>query len=314
MAKKEPKIRICAKCGARMPASKVIDGKRRILSARKYCLECSPFNQHNTRQLVKPGHKPFREGEHLCPMCLSVKPVKDFYKRGSGLPTSYCKTCTDAKVYDRMLDTKRKAVEYKGGSCRQCGYKTAVEALEFHHRDSKEKEFSLAKIRSSSWERVVKELDKCDLLCSNCHREEHASRLPALMPVLCAAGNVKVCRKCTISQSVDDFYKSRNGGVLRRWCKVCVKNDGRRRKNEAKQKSAAYKGGACLQCGYSKCLAAMDFHHRDPAEKEFEIGGLFSFTDKAKTELDKCDLLCGNCHREEHARLNAKAQLESQAS
>lgn len=48
--------------------------------------------------------------------------------------------------------------------------------MEFHHRDPNEKEFSLSKSAFKSiknLERAKKELDKCDLLCSNCHREEH---------------------------------------------------------------------------------------------------------------------------------------------
>jgi len=67
------------------------------------------------------------------------------------------------------------AVEYKGGKCEVCGYDRCVEALEFHHRDLSEKEFGIsAKGYSRSWKAVMKELDKCILVCANCHRELHA--------------------------------------------------------------------------------------------------------------------------------------------
>jgi len=57
----------------------------------------------------------------------------------------------------------------------QCGYNKCLEALEFHHRNPSEKEFNVSsKGHSRSWERVKKEIEKCDLLCANCHREIHA--------------------------------------------------------------------------------------------------------------------------------------------
>ena len=61
------------------------------------------------------------------------------------------------------------------------------------------------------------------------------------------------------------------------------------------------RGGKCSQCGYNKNLAALEFHHVDPNTKDKDYfnsrGGL---TESLKTELDKCVLLCANCHREEH--------------
>lgn len=65
------------------------------------------------------------------------------------------------------------------------------------------------------------------------------------------------------------------------------------------------RGGKCEICGYSKCIEALEFHHLDPKQKDFSIsntGGTPSF-EKMKEEADKCQLLCANCHREEHARL-----------
>ena len=71
-----------------------------------------------------------------------------------------------------------------------------------------------------------------------------------------------------------------------------------------KQKAVDYKGGKCVCCGYSGCLAAMDFHHRDPTEKDgYGSGALRShrtFEQNIK-EIDKCELVCVRCHREIHA-------------
>lgn len=68
---------------------------------------------------------------------------------------------------------KELAVEYKGGKCKKCGYNKCIWSLEFHHVNSLEKEFSLSKYQSFRWDKVKKELDKCILVCSNCHRELH---------------------------------------------------------------------------------------------------------------------------------------------
>ena len=80
-------------------------------------------------------------------------------------------------VSDRSREIKQKAVNYKGGKCAICGYDRYLGALEFHHTDPKEKDFTLGRrgvSRKTTWEKEVRpELDKCILLCANCHRETH---------------------------------------------------------------------------------------------------------------------------------------------
>lgn len=69
-----------------------------------------------------------------------------------------------------------------------------------------------------------------------------------------------------------------------------------------------YKGGRCLICGYNRYMEALDFHHRDPKTKHIlrsNVTKTLGFSeDEIKTELDGCDLLCANCHRETHAKRN----------
>lgn len=67
--------------------------------------------------------------------------------------------------------------------------------------------------------------------------------------------------------------------------------------------AVAYKGGCCIDCGYSKSVAAMDFHHLDPLAKDFSVSdkGACRSWEKIKAELDKCVLLSRNCHAERHA-------------
>lgn len=86
-----------------------------------------------------------------------------------------CKKCAVDAVQRRREKTKQLAIEYKGGKCQCCGYDKYQGALEFHHLDSNEKDFGIAeKGYTRSFEKVKKELDKCVLVCSNCHKEIHA--------------------------------------------------------------------------------------------------------------------------------------------
>lgn len=68
---------------------------------------------------------------------------------------------------------KLRAIEYLGGKCQSCGYDKYYGALEFHHKDPTTKEMSWTKLRCRPWEKQKAELDKCELLCANCHREAH---------------------------------------------------------------------------------------------------------------------------------------------
>ena len=69
---------------------------------------------------------------------------------------------------------KEKIVEYLGGKCIICGYIKCNSALVAHHKNPKTKSFALSIGSSKSWETIKMELDKCVLLCQNCHSEAHA--------------------------------------------------------------------------------------------------------------------------------------------
>ena len=72
-------------------------------------------------------------------------------------------------------------------------------------------------------------------------------------------------------------------------------------RNYRKQKLVFLKGGKCQICNYSKCITALQFHHRNKNTKKFKLSGvnLTRYTWKQiLTEVEKCDLLCSNCHAE----------------
>jgi len=78
-------------------------------------------------------------------------------------------------VAKRRRKIKLLSIQYKGGKCQICGYNKYPGALDLHHIDSSQKSFSIGdKGYTRSWEITKKELDKCILVCSNCHREIEA--------------------------------------------------------------------------------------------------------------------------------------------
>jgi len=80
-----------------------------------------------------------------------------------------------AAVTKRRKKVREMAVDRLGGRCQICGYSKCTNALDFHHKDEKNKVFGISdKGYTRSWEAISKEVDKCHLLCANCHREVHA--------------------------------------------------------------------------------------------------------------------------------------------
>lgn len=90
--------------------------------------------------------------------------------------TSFCKKCFNIYIGKRWIEKKIKAIEYKGCSCVDCGLtypQTPYPVFDFHHLNPSEKDVEWIKLRKRSWDKITYELDKCDLLCSNCHRIRH---------------------------------------------------------------------------------------------------------------------------------------------
>lgn len=127
-----------------------------------------------------------------------IEALKEFYKTNTlhetsqkfGISTTTVKKYADTKrfIYGTEEDRKKanynhvksfrkknkeRAVEYKGGKCVICNYDKCISALEFHHLDPAKKDFALSQNMNTAWDKVKLELDKCILLCSNCHREIH---------------------------------------------------------------------------------------------------------------------------------------------
>jgi len=85
-----------------------------------------------------------------------------------------CMKCASEAVSKRRRNLKKQAVKYKGGKCKICDYNKSIWALTFHHLNPDEKDFAISRNgHTKSWKKIQKEIDKCVLLCHNCHTEVH---------------------------------------------------------------------------------------------------------------------------------------------
>ncbi len=82
-------------------------------------------------------------------------------------------------------------------------------------------------------------------------------------------------------------------------CNKCSAETTLNRKRKYKQDLVNLFGGKCTVCDYSRSIEALEFHHPDPEQKEFQISKIYKW-DKMVEEAKKCILLCNRCHREIH--------------
>lgn len=168
----------CQLCSEKFSNREVINGTLRNLQRRRYCLTCSPYGARNTKTLdpraiasdkrraSKTGVVPYG-AKCLCEIC-----GKDYIKnRKNNKRNTRCASCDMA---ERRLAMKKRLIEAKGGKCSLCGYSRSTHALQFHHMDPSTKVFPIGESLNRSYTELLKEVEKCTLVCANCHAEVHA--------------------------------------------------------------------------------------------------------------------------------------------
>jgi predicted transcriptional regulator len=112
-----------------------------------------------------------------CTLCNEIKNLEEFYPRNNKTKASYCKICSNLYHSERVKKIKLKMIAFKGSNCEHCNLsidESHYAVFEFHHKNPETKDPNFKKIKYQKWSVIEKELDKCVLLCANCHRVEHA--------------------------------------------------------------------------------------------------------------------------------------------
>jgi len=103
----------------------------------------------------------------ICRLCENK--FKDYQSKNR----TRCGSC-NTKI--RRFRSKAAAIALLGGKCTRCGWTGNQAALQFHHKNSAEKDFTIGNVSNKSWDSLKKEMQKCILLCANCHMIEHSSK------------------------------------------------------------------------------------------------------------------------------------------
>lgn len=276
---------------------------------------------------LKTRNKSFKDGHHYpnkinvdeqyCLCCkIHLNSKNGYSRKDRDIWATLCKQCSRERDFKKRLNFKKKALEYKENYCQSCGYNKDITALEFHHKNSTEKEINPAKLYYKPWEYAKKELDKCIVLCANCHREEHdkinknkklekefsVNFTSSFSDKILTGKNTgqKSCRNCDIVLTEDNKAAGSHSG----YCKPCDSKKVIEKNIKAKQRVVEYMGGCCSVCGYNKCIIAIEFHHLDPTKKSKTYNRRFTSWgfDRQKKELENCIIVCANCHREIHSK------------
>jgi hypothetical protein len=170
----------------RKPEGKCKQCLQEISASRSYCKECRKRRKENAIGLLSYSELPQRIKER------KKKSVVEYRRR-----------------------TKLKAIEYKGGGCQICGYNKCVASLVFHHLDPSKKDFNISHKNIKSWERIKKEIDKCVLLCQNCHGEVHynITELKLLCPSCKGKGYTRTRWDCRPDDIDPCHYCDKTGRV-----------------------------------------------------------------------------------------------------
>ncbi len=178
-----------------------------------------------------------------------------------------------SRIQEKMQNARliKEQIVNQLGGCKHCGYKKCMRALSFHHIDPKTKNFTLdtSNIMKKKLSDVLSEVKKCLLLCQNCHAELHQSN-----------------RDITILNRMNSQDKF----------KLKIRN--------RKMSLILYKGSKCQNCHYNfnlQNLQCANFHHLHDKKFEINTTQIPKYTDEELyIEVDKCLLLCSNCHMEYH--------------
>lgn len=136
---------------------------------------------YGIKTLGKPGCK-VGSLPRRCRFCGETDPTK--FPTNRRLVYSICMVCRNKKYRLRNKRKREAAIRWLGGKCSRCGYDKCIGALHFHHRDPAKKDPTWKSLRFKALEKIEAEIAKCDLLCANCHAEEHWGKEETELPTM----------------------------------------------------------------------------------------------------------------------------------
>ena len=108
-----------------------------------------------------------------CNCCGQIKSESEFYFSNGKLAQKVCKSCVRENEKEKYHSKQEKLIELKSSmSCKKCGCSKHY-LIDFHHTNPAEKDFTISENSHAKFETLLKEIEKCIPLCSNCHREFH---------------------------------------------------------------------------------------------------------------------------------------------
>jgi hypothetical protein len=222
--------------------------------------------------------------QSLCRVC-SRAASKLYYQRDSA---SYKARAKAGRKRARQRNRERLHEFLRANSCADCGISDFA-VLEFDHRDSNAKLYDISYLarRGNSWAATLREIAKCDVVCANCHRKRTARQFgwrkllglePLVLPLLPRRGTSDYERiKWTRSRLARCH---RNRAHIYRYlrehsCEICGEDD----------------------------PVVLDFDHLREKRREVTVIASFGGWSDLLAEIEKCRVLCANCHRRATAQL-----------
>ena len=208
-----------------------------------------------------------------CVKCEQVKPGAEFRNNPSHVRIdSHCRTCHAQKKKAYRANLKAERDRLKSDGCAQCGFENVL-ALQFAHykRETKHRSRNGKLITPSILgpKLLKKELPLMRVLCANCHRLETFNEYKSNPSQKPSAVQMRKATKVFKQIAIDEKLKR----------------------------------GKCLQCEKKvreDICCMFDFDHRNPKEKVSDISQMLSYGytfEQIQDEMEKCDLLCANCHQ-----------------
>ena len=218
-----------------------------------------------------------------------------------------------AKIYEKKAAIYEYIRQIKSQLCCADCDEQHPAALQFHHLNAEDKAFTIgdAVNRGFSLDRIKNEISKCTVLCANCHAIRHYNmqgKKQATYEI--AEGLEKLNAILDISSEKESQRNSQQSWHQRNKA---------RRLTQIRERRAAIHNYiqeiksqlCCADCG-ERHSATLQFHHLNAEDKMFNIGDAVRNgikLDRIKKEIEKCIILCANCHFKRHYNMRNKDHI-----